>query len=105
MLSIHRSFLFVQDPSAFWMLSRWVPRSARQSTLRPPGAAPVEAIPPSPPAPGTDRVRIAGDPERETRAKREKDGIAVDANTWLEIHAAGAKVGVSAATIDRHARG
>jgi uncharacterized oxidoreductase len=55
----------------------------------------------SPPAPGADRVRIAGDPERETRAKREKDGIAVDANTWLEIQAAGAKVGVSAQVIDR----
>jgi uncharacterized oxidoreductase len=59
----------------------------------------------SPPAPGADRVRIAGDPERETRAKREKDGIAVDANTWLEIHAAGAKVGVSAETLDRLACG
>jgi uncharacterized oxidoreductase len=59
----------------------------------------------SPPAPGTDRVRIAGDPERETRARREKDGIAVDANTWLEIHAAGAKVGVNAATLDRLAHG
>ena len=59
----------------------------------------------SPPAPGADRVRIAGDPERETRAKREKDGIAVDANTWLEIHAAGAKVGVAPEAIDRLARG
>ena len=59
----------------------------------------------SPPAPGADRVRIAGDPERETRAKREKDGIAVDANTWLEIHAACSKVGVSTDTIDRLARG
>ena len=59
----------------------------------------------SPPAPGSDRVRIAGDPERETRARREKAGIAVDANTWLEIHAAAAKVGVSAETIDRLARG
>jgi len=59
----------------------------------------------SPPAPGVDRVRIAGDPERETRAMREKDGIAVDANTWLEIHAAGAKVGVAPEAIDRLARG
>jgi uncharacterized oxidoreductase len=59
----------------------------------------------SPPAPGTDRVRIAGEPERETRARREREGIAVDANTWLEIHAAGAKVGVGAETIDRLARG
>ncbi|HSG75388.1 MAG TPA: malate/lactate/ureidoglycolate dehydrogenase [Burkholderiales bacterium] len=59
----------------------------------------------SPPAPGIDRVRIAGDPERETRARREKEGIAVDANTWQEIHAAGAKLGVEAAKLDRLAAG
>jgi uncharacterized oxidoreductase len=58
----------------------------------------------SPPAPGVDRVRIAGDPEREMRARREREGITVDANTWQEIHAAGAKVGVTAQTIDRLAR-
>jgi uncharacterized oxidoreductase len=58
----------------------------------------------SPPAPGVDRVRIAGDPEREMRARREREGIPVDANTWQEIHAAGAKVGVTAQTIDRLAR-
>lgn len=54
----------------------------------------------SPPAPGADRVRIAGDPERETRARREKEGIPVDATTWEEIHAAAAKVGIQAAEID-----
>jgi uncharacterized oxidoreductase len=58
----------------------------------------------SPPAPGSNGVRIAGDPERETRARREKDGIPVDANTWQEIHGAGAKLGVAAETIDRLAR-
>jgi hydroxycarboxylate dehydrogenase B len=58
----------------------------------------------SPPAPGFDKVRLAGDPERETRAKRLRDGIAVDATTWQEIHAAGAKLGVSAQTIERLAR-
>lgn len=59
----------------------------------------------SPPAPGGDRVRIAGDPERETRAKRERDGIAVDGTTWEEIRAAGAKLGVDAGRLDRLARG
>ena len=58
----------------------------------------------SPPAPGSDRVRIAGDPERETRAKREKEGIAVDATTWGEIHAAAAKVGVAPDVVDRLAK-
>ena len=44
------------------------------------------------PAPGFDRVRIAGEPERETRLKRSRDGIAVDATTWEEIQRAADKV-------------
>jgi uncharacterized oxidoreductase len=59
----------------------------------------------SPPAPGFDRVRIAGEPERETRAMREKDGVPVDATTWKEILAAGGKLGLAAATIESLARG
>jgi len=59
----------------------------------------------SPPAPGHDRVRIAGDPERETRAQREREGIAVDGTTWQEILAAGAKLGVDAGSLDRLAGG
>jgi uncharacterized oxidoreductase len=59
----------------------------------------------SPPAPGVDRLRIAGDPEREYRAKRERDGISVDANTWDEILAAGAKVKLARDAIQRLAEG
>ncbi len=47
----------------------------------------------SPPAPGFDRVRMAGEPEREARARREREGIAVDDQTWAELVAAGEKVG------------
>ena len=65
----------------------------------------VEWVKQSPPAPGVDRVRIAGDPERETRARREKEGIAVDATTWQEIRAAGTKVGVDAKRLDTLAAG
>jgi uncharacterized oxidoreductase len=65
----------------------------------------IDWVKQSPPAPGADRVRIAGDPERETRARREKQGIAVDANTWLEIHAAAAKLGVDTGRLDNLARG
>jgi len=65
----------------------------------------VDWVKQSPPAPGADRVRIAGDPERETRARREREGIAVDATTWEEIRAAGAKLGVAADTLDRLAQG
>jgi len=49
----------------------------------------------SPPAEGFDAVRIAGDPEREARARRERDGILVDDQTWADIVAAGQKVGVT----------
>ena len=59
----------------------------------------------SPPAQGVDRVRIAGDPERETRAKRLAAGIAVDATSWNDILAAGAKLGLERGAIQRIAEG
>ena len=57
------------------------------------------------PAPGHDRVRIAGEPEREYRAKREREGIPVDEETWNEIRAAAVKLELGAQTIDALARG
>jgi uncharacterized oxidoreductase len=57
------------------------------------------------PSPGSDRVRIAGEPERETRQKRERDGIPVDSETWSEIRAAAAKLKLAPAAIDALARG
>jgi uncharacterized oxidoreductase len=59
----------------------------------------------SPVAPGFDKVRIAGEPEREWKAKREKEGIPVDDATWNEILAAGAKLKVERATLERLAEG
>ena len=50
-----------------------------------------------PVAPGFEAVQIAGEPERAYRAKRNVDGITVDAQTWAEIVGAGAKVGVALA--------
>lgn len=46
-----------------------------------------------PVAEGNDRIRLAGDPERETRARREREGIVIDAQTWAELAAAADKVG------------
>ncbi len=43
-----------------------------------------------------DRVRIAGEPEREMRTKRLADGIPVDETTWRAIVAAAGKLGVPA---------
>jgi uncharacterized oxidoreductase len=65
----------------------------------------LESLRKSPVAPGVDKVRIAGEPERETRAKRERDGIAVDDNTWTDILAAGAKLKVARETLDKLAAG
>jgi hydroxycarboxylate dehydrogenase B len=68
-------------------------------------AAFVDWVRQSPPARGFDKVRIAGDPERETRVKRARDGISVDPTTWRDILAAGEKVGIAGADTDRAARG
>jgi uncharacterized oxidoreductase len=57
------------------------------------------------PAPGFDKVRIAGEPEREKLAQRSRDGIAVDATTWKEIEAAGAKVKLPPERVNALARG
>jgi len=57
------------------------------------------------PAPGHDRVRIAGEPEREYRAQREREGIPVDDETWNEIRAAAVKLKLTQEKIDALARG
>jgi uncharacterized oxidoreductase len=54
----------------------------------------VEWLRQSPPAPGSGGVLLAGEPERTARRQREADGIALDDQTWAEIVAAGAKVGL-----------
>ena len=56
-------------------------------------------------APGFDRVRLAGEPEREYRAQREREGVPVDEETWKEIRAAAAKLKLSPEKIDALARG
>jgi len=68
-------------------------------------AAFIDWVKRSPPAKGVERVRIAGDPERETRARREREGIPVDATTWTEIGAAAETLGKTRAEIDALARG
>lgn len=55
----------------------------------------------SPPAPGIDKVKIAGDPERETKKKRLAEGIAVDPTTWQEILDAGKRFGLEQAAIEK----
>ncbi len=59
----------------------------------------------SPPREGFDAVRIAGDPERETRAKRLRDGVPVDATTWQQILEAGERLGVNRQLVQATAEG
>ena len=49
----------------------------------------------SPAAPGTDGVKIAGEPERAARVARKTHGVVVDDATWGEIVAAAGKVGAA----------
>jgi uncharacterized oxidoreductase len=55
----------------------------------------------SKPQADTDRVRVAGEPERETRARRLAGGIPVDATTWHELLAAAARLGRDPAQVNR----
>jgi len=54
----------------------------------------VDWVTASPPRAGFDRVRLAGEPERESRARRTQSGVPVDATTWQEILNAAGKLGV-----------
>jgi uncharacterized oxidoreductase len=55
----------------------------------------------SPPRDGIDRVRVAGEPEREAKAKRLAQGIPVDPTSWEEILRAGEQLGVARAQVAR----
>jgi uncharacterized oxidoreductase len=54
----------------------------------------------SPPGPGVDKVKIAGEPEREWKKQRLAEGIPVDPNTWQEILVAGKTFGLDQAAIE-----
>ena len=55
----------------------------------------------SPPGPGVDKVKIAGEPERETKKKRLAEGIPVDPTTWQDILESGKKFGLDQAAIEK----
>lgn len=61
----------------------------------------LEWVKASPPQAGTDRVRVAGEPERASRAKRLAEGIPVDTTTWEELRTATRKLGRDPAQLDR----
>ena len=55
----------------------------------------VAYIKQSPPQPGVDAVMVPGEPERRSRAIREKDGIPLDDTTWEELIKAGVSAGMN----------
>ena len=54
----------------------------------------------SPTAAGFDKLRIAGEPERETRAQRLAHGVPVDSTTWDEICTRAERLGVVRITLE-----
>jgi uncharacterized oxidoreductase len=52
------------------------------------------------PAAGVDRVRLPGDPERESAAQRSEAGIPIDDNSWSGICKAAVAAGLSEGEID-----
>jgi hydroxycarboxylate dehydrogenase B len=59
------------------------------------GAAFVDWLHAARVAPDFDAVRVAGEPERAARQQRERDGIAIDSQTWQELIMAAQQVGVA----------
>jgi hydroxycarboxylate dehydrogenase B len=55
------------------------------------------------PREGHERVLLAGDPERRTRAERLARGLPVDATTWQQILDAGASLGLDPRALQRGA--
>ena len=55
----------------------------------------------SPPAPGVEEVMVPGDPERKTRAEREKSGIPIDETTWAALVETGVSLGLDQADFER----
>ena len=63
----------------------------------------VDWVKQSPPREGFDRVRLAGEPERQSRMRRIAEGVPVDVATWQEILAAAGRLGVDPTTVQRAA--
>ncbi len=61
----------------------------------------IDWVKASPPQSGFDRVRLAGEPEREMRAWRLAHGIPVDETTWGDILKAAARLKVDPGEINR----
>ena len=62
-------------------------------------AALIDFVIASPPANGSDGIRVPGEPERESRRARETSGIPIDVATWEAVLAAAEELGVQRAEV------
>ena len=86
---VNHMLMMVLDPAAFGGLERF------QAEV----GAMVDYLHGTTPAAGADRVRVPGDPERESLARREAEGIPIDGNSWAGILKAAGVAGLSEAEI------
>lgn len=87
---VNHMLMFVLDPGAFGSV---VPFEQEAREV-------VDYVKSAAPASGFDRVRIAGEPERESMAERSQNGIPIDDNSWRTILAAAAQAGMAEREIE-----
>lgn len=82
--AVNNMLAIVIDPDAF----------GGRETFEDEAEAMLDYIRSTAPAAGVDRVRLPGDPERESQARRLAEGIEIDDNTWGQIREAATSVGL-----------
>jgi len=87
---VNHMFMCVIDPEAFGGLDKFNHEVD----------AMVDYLHSTTPAKGFDKVRVPGDPERESKALREAEGIPIDDTTWTGLLKAANSAGLSDAQID-----
>ncbi len=87
---VNHMFMCVMDPEAFGGLDKFNHEVD----------AMVDYLHSTTPAKGFDKVRVPGEPERESKALREAEGIPIDDTTWNGLLKAAASAGLSDEQID-----
>jgi uncharacterized oxidoreductase len=90
-MTINHMLMFIIDPDIFGGLSRFQKEVEDMSAW----------LRESAPSADNDRVRLPGDPERETMAERQSNGIPIDEQSWQAICGAAEKAGLPASGFPR----
>ena len=89
---VNNMFILVVDPAAFGGLEAFQHETDEM----------IKYIHSTEPAKGVDRVRVPGEPELESMAKRRAEGIPLSDGAWQELSAAAEQAGMSAAAISNY---